>query len=185
MLNLMNELSTLLRSAVLHYQSYKNSAWVFDVQFSCFCLWIVIFFMYSLSVTFFLMIHIFLFFNCYSKFPSSLKHPWCFPVSDYILLLRWTFIHDLCSSFVVNFVFSFPHPGPPFLDYKISKIISFIFLEILKMLSRVGLCFFLLCFTQRMECKYFPSREVLGREMSFSVANDLYSGFNSPSKSIK
>lgn len=116
MLSLMNELSSLLGSAVPHHQSYKKSAWMSEVQFSCFSLRVVIFLMFSPSVTLFLMIHIFLLFHCYSNFPSSLTHSWCFPVSNYILLLRWIFIHDLCSNFFVNFVFSFPYPGSPFPD---------------------------------------------------------------------
>lgn len=42
-----------------------------------------------------------------------------------------------------------------------------------------------LCCTERTNANIFPPGKRMGKRMSFSVANDLYSVFNGLSKSIK
>ena len=93
----------------------------------------------------------------------------------------------LCYNFIANFTFSFLHPISA--SCQIVKFLPFFLKKIFNVLGgKRGIAsaiLFFLCYTKRMECKYFPSREALGRRMSFSAANDLYSGFNGPLKFIK
>lgn len=101
----------------------------------------------------------------------------------------------LCYNFVVSFLFSFSHPtSPSHQAIKCQKShLSFSF-KFFKVLHSHELCFFVVAVVlfflflgciEKIECKYFPSREALGRRMSFSLANDLYSVFNGPVKSIR
>lgn len=178
----MNAFSSFLGLVALHHQSYKENLLrylKYSFLVSACALEVALFFHQRLLFSY--DSHLFLLLQLLSQISFLLKtflvcsHIWFYftPQVDFSTLLH------LCSNFVVNFTFSFPYPSSSFCQIIKSQRSCLPF----KVLIGAGaLLFLFLCCTQRMECKYFPSREILGRRMSFSVADDLYSGFNVPLK---